>query len=334
MTDFARRLRLHVQNYAGERPAFQIDDAMWAAAAGRHEALAAGLDVSIGGTDEEYRRVLPEAEILITWTSTLRGGLPVPAPKLKIAFVTSAGLDRLAPFDWLPPGVALLNNSGVHAEKAGEWGLMAILMVINNLPRFATAQREKRWDKTFNGIAVGQTVVIVGLGDIGGTVAMRAKQAGLKVIGVRARPAPHPHCDEVVGVDRIDDVLPRADVLLLAMPLTPQTNGLMSRERLARLKPGAGFVNMARGAAVDQDALCDALDAGRIANAVIDVMVPEPLPPESRVWSTRNLLLAPHVSCDDPATYTPRSLDVFFANLALWRRGEKMPNAIDVSRWY
>jgi phosphoglycerate dehydrogenase-like enzyme len=129
-------------------------------------------------------------------------------------------------------------------------------------------------------------------------------------------------------------VLPRADFVLLATPLTPETRGMISRERLARLRPGAGIVNMARGAIVDQDALCDALDAGRLSGAVLDVFTPEPLPPDSRVWTTRNLVVSPHVSCDDPATYTSLSLDLLLANLECWAAGRPMPNRIDTARWY
>ncbi|MBM3525528.1 MAG: D-2-hydroxyacid dehydrogenase, partial [Alphaproteobacteria bacterium] len=247
---------------------------------------------------------------------------------------TSAGLERLAPFEWLPPGCTLLNNSGTHGPKAGEWGLMAILMLANNMPLHATRQREKRWDKIYGTGIGGRTLVSVGVGQLASQTLEHARRFGMTVIGVRPSGAPHPACERVVATAALDSVLPMADYVLLTCPLTPDTRGLMSRERLGLMKPTAGLINMARGAVVDQDALCDALDAGRLAGAVLDVFVPEPLPAESRVWSTRNLLMAPHVSADDLATYTPRSLDVFFENLGHYLAGRPLPNRVDIARGY
>ena len=334
MTAAPTTIRVLLQNYAGEGTAFHASEAMWKAACAKHPEIAKRIDARIGLGDDDFKREIRDAHVFFSASSEVKARFPCEAPNLKIVFVTSAGLDRLAPYDWLPPGAQLLNNSGVHAHKAGDWCLMAMLMLVNNMPRFATAQREKRWDKAFSGVAAGRTLVVVGVGDIGGTAASRARQFGMKVVGVRARPAPHPACDEVVGAERLDEVLPRADLLLLATPLTPQTKGILSRQRLALMKPTAGLVNIGRGALVDQDALCDALDAGKLAGAVLDVFTPEPLPPDSRVWTTRNLVVSPHVAADDPATYTPLSLDLLLKNLEAWAAGKPMPNRIDTQRWY
>jgi phosphoglycerate dehydrogenase-like enzyme len=307
---------------------------MWRAAIARRPALAPRIEARIGDTADDFAREIQAADVLFAASAEVKANFPRAAPNLKLIFCTSAGLDRLAPYDWLPKGVALLNNSGVHAHKAGDWCLMAILMLVNNMPRFATAQREKRWDKAYSGVAAGRTVVVIGVGDIGGAAAARARQFGMKVVGVRARPALHPACDEVVGADKLDAVLPRADVLLLAAPLTPETKGILSRQRIALMKPEAGVVNLGRGGLVDQDALCDALEAGKLAGAVLDVFTPEPLPADSRVWTTRNLVVSPHVSADNPATYTPLSIDLLLDNLACWVEGKKLPNQIDPARWY
>jgi phosphoglycerate dehydrogenase-like enzyme len=129
-------------------------------------------------------------------------------------------------------------------------------------------------------------------------------------------------------------VLPEADVVVLAMPLTPQSEGMFDRRRLSLMKPGAGLVNMARGSVIDQDALADLLEAGKLGGAVIDVTVPEPLPPGHRLWTVPNLTIVPHVSSDDPDTYTPKTLDILLANLAALERGESPPTAIDPARWY
>ena len=333
MTESARKLRLHIQNPADEK-IFLITDEVWAAATGRHPELAKRLIVSNGRTEAEFHAAIASAEILISWTGVVRALFPTPAPELKIIFCTSAGLDRLAPFDFLPPGCVLLNNSGVHGPKAGEWGLMAILMLANHMPLFATQQREKIYQKHFSHVVAGQTLVALGVGDMAGHTLRYARGLGMNVIGVRNRVGPHPHCNETVGLAQLDAVLPRADYLLITSPLTPATRGLLDRRRLGLMKRSAGLINMARGAIVDQDALCDALDRGELGGAVLDVFTPEPLPADSRVWTTRNLLMAPHVSSDDPDSYNPRSLDLFFENFALWLDGKPMPNMIDVKTGY
>ena len=330
----ANRRRLHIQNLPSENPAFHVTDAVWREACARHPELAGRLEATIGWTAEDFARAIADAELVITWTGAAKELFPTRAPRLQMLFITSAGLDRLAPYDWVPPGCALLNNSGTHGAKAGEWGLMAILMLANKMPLHATNQRACRWDKIYSSSVAGQVLVAVGVGGMATPPIDHPRDVGLHLIGVRHQATPHEGCHRIVTTDRLDEVLPEADILLLTCPLTPATRGLVSRERLARMKPTAGIVNMARGAVVDQDALCDALDAGRLGGAVLDVFVPEPLPSESRIWTTRNLLMAPHVSSDDPLTYTPRSLDVFFKNFAHFLAGEALPNAVDLTRGY
>ena len=141
----------------------------------------------------------------------------------------------------------------------------------------------------------------------------------MRVTGIRANPRPHPACERVLGTDALNSALPEAEFLVLAAPLTDATRGILDRRRIALLPPGAGVVNVGRGALLDQDALCDALDAGRLGGAVLDVFTPEPVPPGHRLWTTRNLVMTPHISADDPRTYNPLSLDLFWANVRAWR---------------
>ncbi len=156
----------------------------------------------------------------------------------------------------------------------------------------------------------------------------------MTVIGCAARGAPHPACARVVSPADLDTALPGADVLVLAMPLTAATRGMITRGLLSLLPMHAGVVNLARGKVIDQDALCDMLEAGRLSGAVLDVFDPEPIPPGHRLWRTPNLVISPHVSSDDPDTYNPRTLDIFFRNLAAWRAGQPMPNEVDRARGY
>ncbi|MBP0445969.1 D-2-hydroxyacid dehydrogenase [Roseomonas sp. SSH11] len=330
-------MRIHVQNPAND-PEFAITQAQWDAAIARSPDMA-GLQVSFADSEEGFASALPEAEILLSWVRPLRqrfpaGALPGVAPRLKVIACTSAGVDSAAPFDWLPDSVALLNNRGTHAEKAGEFGIMAILMLQTGMPIFADQQRRGEWKPRFSSTLEGRRVVIVGLGSLGGGVARRAKQFGMTVIGVRNGAGDHPDCDETHSTDALDRVLPQAEFLVLACPLTDRTRNLLSRERIALLPSGARIVNIARGAVWDQDAVCDALDAGHLEGCVTDVAVPEPLPAEHRLWRTPGMVVTPHVSADDHARYNDRTLDILFENLRAMREGRPMPNRVDPAKGY
>jgi phosphoglycerate dehydrogenase-like enzyme len=328
-------LRIHLQSHRSPSN-FPLSPEEWAAAAARAPDVSAGHEVSFGDTPEAFQAVLPEVEVVISQTAAMVAVIPfqAPAPRLKMVYCTSAGLERLAPFTWLPPGVPILNNRGTHAKKAGEFGIMALLMLASRIPALATAQRAGRWQPLHGSVLEGRHVVVVGVGALGGSTAVQAKAFGMRVTGVRHTPAPHPACDTVVGMDGLDALLPDAEFLFLAPPLTAETRGMLSRERIAKLPKGAGVVNIGRGGLVDQDAIMDALDDGHLGGAVLDVFTPEPVPPGHRLWTTRNLLMTPHVSADDPLTYNPRSLDIFFDNLRAMRAGKPMPNTFDHAKGY
>ena len=326
-------MRIHIQNPVDD-PLFLFSRAMWDAASARAPDIGAGHEVTIGNSDADFADGITEAEALVTEIGVVAAKFPCQAPRLKLLFVTNAGLDRLAPFDWLPPGVTLLNNAGVHAVKAGEFAIMSVLMLANRVPEMVTHQRAGRWQKLWGAVLDGRHVTIVGLGSLGGAAAMQATRFGMRVTGVRATAMPHPHCAEVITTASLDQKLPRTEFLVLACPLTEATRGLMDRERLRLLPPGAGVVNIGRGALIDQDALCDLLDDGHLSGAVCDVFTPEPIPPGHRLWTTRNLVISPHTAADDPDTYNPRSLDLFLDNLRAWRDGRAIPNLFDPARGY
>jgi glyoxylate/hydroxypyruvate reductase len=324
-------MRIHIQNPVDD-PLFLFNRAMWDAAAARANEV--GHQLTIGDDDTDFAAAMPEAEALITDVGTVAQKFPCAAPQLKLLFLTSAGLDRLAPFDWLPPGTMLMNNAGTHSVKAGQFAIMSILMLANRVPEMVTHQRAGRWQKLWGTLVDGRRVTVVGLGSLGGGAAMQAARFGLDVTGVRTTAKPHPHCAEVVATADIDRVLPQTEFLVLACPLTEATRGLIDRRRLMLLPRDAGVVNIGRGALIDQDALCDLLDDGYLSGAVLDVFTPEPIPQGHRLWTTRNVVISPHTSVDDPATYNPQSLDLFFANLRAWREGKPLPNRFDPARGY
>ena len=326
-------MRIHLQSYISDNN-FPLTPELWAEAAARAPDVSAGHEVSYGTTAAEFAQAAPTMEVLISQTAALAPLIPFEAPRLKMIYCTSAGLDKLTPFTWLPAGVPILNNRGTHATKAGEYGIMAILMLACRIPALASAQHEGRWVPMHGSALVGRHLVVVGLGALGGSTAEQAARFGLRITGVRNTPKPHPACARVVGMDQLDEVLGDAEFLFLAPPLTPMTQNLLSRERIALLPQGAGVVNIGRGGLVDQDALMDALDSGHLGGAVLDVFTPEPVPAGHRLWTTKNLLMTPHVSADDPLTYNPRSMDIFFTNLRALRDGKKLPNEFDTEQGY
>jgi glyoxylate/hydroxypyruvate reductase A len=327
-------MRIQIQNLEGmigER--LTMDE--WTSACDRAGIALADHQVTIGHTLDDYAAAAPTMEALFTSTTVTKVLFPAEAPQLKLLFCTSAGLDPV-PFGSLPPGVKVLNNRGVHGPKAGEFGIMALLMLCNQIPGMVTDQFAQQWNrsKRHSGLIVGQKLTVVGVGSLGGATAERAKQFGMKVTGVRTNPVPHPACDRVVATADLDSVLPDTDYLFLACPLTHATRNILSKERIALLPPHAGVVNIGRGPLVDQDALCDALDAGRLSGAVLDVFVPEPVPPGHRLWTTANLVMTPHVSSDDRDAYNARSFDVFLTNLKAFLAGKPLPNLFDTVRGY
>ena len=348
MTAKARCVRLHIQNLPASEKcaeddvpdrsaniAFRVTEERFRAASERHPDLAAILDATISDDLADLPAAAAEAEVVFSKTKVLRERFPVPtAPNLKWVFVTSAGVETLLPTDWLPPGAVLVNCRGTHAEKAGEFALTAILMLNARIPFFVTRQRAARWDPVFSTTARGKTVAVIGTGVMGRATAERVRQAGLKVIGVNASGRPHDAVDEIFTSADLDTVLARADFVVVNVPAIPATRGLIGRRQLDMMKPTAGLVNMARADVVDQAALADKLTRGELAGAVLDVFDVEPLPRDSPLWSTPNLIITPHVSCDDADAYIPRALDIFFENLACYLAGRPMPNQIDPARGY
>ena len=327
-------MRIHIQNMPK-----MIGSPMtleeWSAAAARAGLGEGAHMVSCGDSLQDLLQVIEEIEVLVASTTTTPSMFPATAPKLKLLFCTSAGLDAV-PFDDLPRQVKVLNNSGVHGPKAGEFVAMALLMLINKMPAIIADQHAQAWNRGSRHAPrlSGKRLTVIGVGSLGGTVAAQAAHFGMHVTGVRASWAEHPSCDRVVIMSELDDVLPETDFLVLACPLTPLTRGILDRRRIALLPPSASVVNIGRGPLLDQDALCDALDAETVAGAFLDVFVPEPIPTGHRLWTTRNLVVSPHVSSDDPTTYNARSLDVLIENVRAFEAGRALPNLFDREKGY
>ena len=295
------------------------------------------------GDEEQARQsllaLLGEAEVLLT-TPIVPPDLPQLAPRLRWLQLTSAGVDRLLESPLLRSGITVTTASGIHAIPIGEYVLGAMLALAKGFPQALAAQRERAWRPYLPEELHGKTVGIVGLGAIGREVARLAKALGMRVLACRRscpqpqeRPPEAPEVDLLLPAAQLGRLLAEADYLVLAVPLTPQTRGLIGHQELAAMKPGARLINVARGAVVDEEALLAALRAGHLAGAVLDVFRQEPLPPDSELWELPNALLTPHVSGGTPR-YMERAVELFCDNLRRYLAGEPLRNVVDPQRGY
>ena len=323
----AGKLRPHVKNNRAGEAVFRMTPDRVAEALARNSDIAGRVEVFIDFDLDSFEESIATADALITWdlpTANLRAR----APRLKWIHVIGAGIEHLLPLDWLPRGVTLVNNRGIHAPKSGEYGAMAILMLNNFMPAMYTRQRAGRFDPMFATPAAGKTLLVIGCGEMGGAVARAAKRLGVHVIGVRRHGRPARFADEMHGPGAIDALLPRADFVLITTPLVPETEGLIDRRRLDLMKPSAGLINMSRARVVDYVHLARKLTEGSLSGAVLDVFDPEPLPPDSPLWHTPNLICTPHISSDDDVSYTPLTLDLCCDNLRRTLEGRPLRNRV------
>ena len=213
--------------------------------------------------------------------------------RLQVVQSFSAGVDWLVPM--VPKGVVICRAVGVHDASVADWVMAVLLTMHRRLPEFVESQRRAEWDRPEDGQSdvddlAGQSVLIVGHGSIGRATAARLLPFGMRVTGI----AQHPRVDAQL-TSALPGLLPAADVVVDLLPLTPETETFVNRDFLARMKPGALFVNAGRGRTVDTDALVAVLNAGRI-RAALDVTDPEPLPSDHPLWRAPNTLITPHVA--------------------------------------
>lgn len=252
------------------------------------------------------------------------------APNLRWLHAFNVGVDHPIYTELMQRGVTVTTSAGSTAQPIAHTAIAALLMLGREFPRWLDAQRERRWEP-MRGQDVprdlaGQTAVIVGLGHIGKEIARLARALGLKVIGVRRSAlAPDDPVDELCPPERLTEIAPRANWLVLACPLTEETRGMVDAALLARLPEGARLINIARGEIVNESALIEALRARRLAGAYLDVFGQEPLPQDSPLWDLPNVLLTPHNS-SAAAGNDGRIFEIFLENLGRIARNESLLN--------
>ena len=245
-----------------------------------------------------------------------------------------AGVDAYLDESLYPsPEVMLSNSSGAYGVTIAEHIVMVTLMLLRHAPVYCAEQAAGHWGEVMPMRSIiGSTITVVGTGDIGTEFARRAKALGAKSIrGVRrTKKAADPAFDEIHTNDELDGLLPDTDILVLALPATGETKGILSAERIALLPASAYVVNVGRGSAIDQAALIDALNGGRLSGAALDVFAQEPIPAGGPAWTAKNLLITPHISGQMSLGYTrDRNVELFCEDLERYGRGEKPLRLVD-----
>lgn len=284
-------------------------------------------------TAAEFHARLGEADVAVV-SGFWRGAPLAEAGRLRFIQSISAGIDVFGLDALKARGVRLASAQGANANAVAEHAMGLILALSRRIPEARDNQAKKFWRGMISDPAAreqeiaGKTLLIVGLGGIGGRVARFAKAFDMTVIGLkRDISARVENVDRLVGPADLDAALGEADIVVLTCPLTAETEGLINAARLTAMKPTATLVNCARGKVVDEDALVAALRAGTIAAAGLDVTREEPLPEASPLWTMPNVLITPHTG-GETASYERRVVDLLLANLDRIEKGEPLVNGI------
>ena len=289
--------------------------------------------IVIGPTLQSVADAAPIADALLIWTASrdLVQQVFAQTPRLRWVHSRSAGLDSLLFPALVDSPVPLTNSSGVYSRSLGEFVALGVLFFAKDLHRMQRNQADGRWAPYDVDMAEGKTMGIVGYGDIGRAAARLAKGLGMHVIALRRRPEQSqgdPLVDEVMGNDRLHELMARSDYVVVTAPLTPDTRGLVSAQAIAAMKPGAVMINVGRGAVIDEPALIDALRQQRIRGAALDVFAQEPLPDGHPMYGLDNLLLSPHCA-DHTLTWIDDAMVFFTDNLERFLRGEPLRNVVE-----
>ncbi|MDY3280986.1 D-2-hydroxyacid dehydrogenase [Dysosmobacter sp.] len=284
---------------------------------------------------DEARECLQSCEVLYAHAPKLMREAP---KTLRWYCCSSAGVDPYCkdPTIFANPD-CLLTNTNAYGVTIAEHVIMVTLMLLRRMPEYEEQVRNHGWgnQRPIRSIR-NNTFTVLGTGNIGSNVAQRLRGMGAaKIIGLSRSGRPAADFDEVLPISRLDEILPETKNLIMALPGTAETVGLLSPERIALLPADAYVINVGRGTAIHQEALMDALNGGRLAGAALDVMDPEPLPADHPLWNTKNLILTPHVSGNMTLGYTcDRNVEMFCEDLENYAAGRPLKQLVDRTRGY
>ena len=284
--------------------------------------------------DDALGRHAPELEVLLTvgfrYTASAAKILRDGAPALKWIQWANAGIDTLLRHG-IPPGVAVTYAPTVWGPTVAEHAVAMLLGLARRFPDLERDRAAAAWNRADRAAAMvsldGMLVLCLGFGAIGRSAAQRLRPFGARIVAFARSARQDPDAEAILGLDRLDDFLPQADAVVIALPSAPGCRGLLDRRRLASMKPSAILINVARGDIVDEDALADALSAGRLSGAGLDVFSTEPLPSDRRLWRAPNTILSPHLGGYGGKAYE-RLADLLRTNLERYLSGRTLLHPI------
>ncbi|MGP8245677.1 MAG: D-2-hydroxyacid dehydrogenase [Bryobacteraceae bacterium] len=302
------------------------------------ERLPEGTSMAVGTSPEAFERVTADATVILNWSGSngwLREVLPL-CPRVRWVHARSAGLDEVLFPELVERPLLLTNGSGVFSDSLGEFALGAILFFAKGFRRLVRSQEAVVWDPFDVREIAGQTVGIVGYGNIGRAVAARLNSLGMKVLALRravGQTQPDEWTQRMYEPGERLKMIAQCDYIVVSAPLTAETRGMIGEPEFAAMKPEAVVINIGRGPVIDELALVRALTEGRIEGAALDVFDTEPLPPGHALYGLANVLLSPH-SADHIHGWLERAMQLFLDNFERYRKGEPLRNVVDKRRGY
>ncbi len=303
------------------------------------EQLPPETSIAVGNTAEAFERAAPDANIIFNWS--LSGALLrevfVMCPRAQWVHVRSAGLDGVLFPELVASPVPLTNGTGVFSAPLGEFALAAILYFAKDLRRMIRSQSDGKWEQFDITEISGQTVGIVGYGDIGRAVATRVRAMGMQVLAVKRHGPPlynvDPLVSQIYSPDRRIEMISRCDYIVVSAPLTQETRGMIGEPEFAAMKPEAVIINLGRGPVINEQAMIRALAEKRIKGAGLDVFDHEPLPAGHPFYGLENVLLSPHCA-DHTPDWLERAMQFFVDQFERFRKHEPLLNIVDKKLGY
>lgn len=291
----------------------------------------ADVDLTATTAEDEFRRALPLAEILVTHRFPVDA--LATAARLRWIQITMAGAEFMTPVRHDIEHLVVTNGRGIHTEPIADYVLTAMAMLQSDFPGLLRDQAARRWRRRPVVALAGHTLGIVGLGAIGQEIARRAKVCGMEVVGLRRSGAPMADVEQMYRPEEMPRFLPRCDFVVLAVPETDATRTMIGAGEFSAMKRTAFVINIARGSIIDEPAMVAALTRGTIAGACLDVFAVEPLPADSPLWTLENVIVTPHIA-GMRADYADRFTDILVENLDHFTRHETLRNVVDFTRGY
>ncbi len=295
--------------------------------------------IAVGNSPEAFENAAPEADVILNWSGSreLLREVFLMSPRVQWVHSRSAGLDNLLFPELIESRVPVTNATGVFSAVLGEFALGAILFFAKGLRRMVRSQETGVWDEFDIAEISGQTVGIVGYGDIGRAVAVRCRPMGMRILAVkRSGPSLYnmdPLVEQIYSPGRLVEMLGRCDYVVVAAPLTPETRGMIGEREFAAMKPQAVVINIGRGPVIEEAAMVRALAARRIQGAALDVFDCEPLPAGHPLYKLDNVLLSAHIA-DHTPDWKDRAMRLFLDQFERYRKGEPLLNIADKRAGY